>query len=274
MLLSYPVKSLTKLSAVIFFAIAVFALVSGPLYADPVESADVLPAVLSDSDKAALTKEKAKLDELRTGLLADINQQNTECGQVAETNTFQIDLCRNRQGFLLDQIRNYKARLADYRAKIQQALFMAPQGKSSIQSGLVFKDIPPPAAPAEAASPELIFQRLTEYLNNPENHPRVKRAKEDADQFHSLHEATSKALLEEADRAVHEVRAKTVMQNPRLGREEIDRIVSQDPDVRQKAEAWYSAHLYTQKLAQDREKDYAEISKAVASELDGKGGNK
>jgi hypothetical protein len=275
-------------------ACVILVLGAGPLYAEPVESADIIPVVLSDSDQAALTKEKAKLDKLRKGLLDDIGQQNTECGQVAESNTFQVDLCQNRKEFLLSQMQNYRSRLTDYRAKIQKALFMAPQGKSSVQSGLIFKDIPAPPPPKKpvadleiekdapnepklaepqvvvSSSPVSLSRSVIDYVSDPENNPRVKRAKEEADRFHDLHVKVSKAMLNEVDRAMGKVRAETVSENPRLGREEIDRIVSQNPEVRRISATWYLIHNYTDRQAKDYEEDYVSISKEVTKELNRK----
>lgn len=191
----------------------------------------------------------------------------------------------------MGRIGNYKTDLKAYRDRIQKALFMAPQGKTAVQSGLVFKDIPAPAPSAEplkdapnepmsiksevaasVSTTPVVSSTVDEYFNDPENRPRVQRAKGDADQSFRLHAAVSQAMLNEVNRTMADVRARTVAKNPRLGREEVDRIVSQDPEVRRKAAMWYLIHNQTKEHAQDLEEDYEHISKETAKELDRKRG--
>ena len=100
----------------------------------------------------------------------------------------------------------------------------------------------------------------------------ISQVKEEADRAHDLYTATSQAMLDEVNREMANVRARTVANNPRLGRAEVDKIVSQDPEVKRKAAAWFLIHTQTKKQAQDQEEDYENISKQVAKELDSKKG--
>lgn len=237
-------------------------LTAGPLYAAALETADAVPQAVSESDRSILAKEKAKLDELHQGLRDDIAQQNTECEQVAESNAFQVDLCRNRQSFLMGRIGSYKARLAEYRTKIKHALFMAPQSQSAVSGGLKFKNIPAPQN--ISSTPQAASKSVNEYFNNPDNNPRVQRAKDDADRFHQIHVHASETMLEQVNQLIADVRAKTVYANPQLGREEVDRIVAQDPEVRRVAATWYQIHSTTLQQAKDYEEDYEDIYRAEA----------
>lgn len=81
-----------------------------------------LPAALSPEKARHFEAQKSKLDQRRLDIDRAVQSFNSQCGQVPENDTAQIQKCREWQKELLDRAREYQADLAAYKSELLDAI--------------------------------------------------------------------------------------------------------------------------------------------------------